>query len=156
MPLFVIGLTQHLQKIMNKSAKILTLGVLLFSSFLVLSAWNTNSSISYPSGDWKAPASADNLKNPVKGNVAATESGKKLYKQMCAICHGNSGKGDGMAGASLSPRPSNFTTEKIQSQTDGAIYWKITEGRPPMASYKSILKEEQRWQLVNYIRTLKK
>jgi mono/diheme cytochrome c family protein len=106
--------------------------------------------------EWKAPVSANQLKNPIKGNVSATEEGKKLYKQMCAICHGNTGKGDGMAGMSLNPRPANFTTEKVQSQTDGAIYWKLTEGRSPMASYKNILKEEQRWQLVNYIRTLKK
>lgn len=106
--------------------------------------------------EWKAPPEADKLKNPFKGNITATDEGKKIYKQMCAICHGNTGKGDGMAGMSLNPRPSNFTTEKVQSQSDGAIYWKLTEGRPPMAAYKNILKEEQRWQLVNYIRTLKK
>lgn len=66
-------------------------------------------------GDWKAPSSANQLKNPYKNNVSATNEGKKLYKQMCAICHGNSGKGNGMAGISLNPRPSNFTTEKVQS-----------------------------------------
>jgi mono/diheme cytochrome c family protein len=61
-----------------------------------------------------------------------------------------------MAGMSLNPRPANFATEKFQSQTDGAIYWKLSEGRPPMAGYKTMLKENQRWQLVNYLRTLKK
>ena len=75
---------------------------------------------------------------------------------MCAICHGNYGKGDGMAGSSLTPRPTNFTISKVQAQSDGALYWKLTEGRAPMASYKTILKKEQRWQLVNYIRTFKK
>jgi len=105
---------------------------------------------------WKAPASANKLKNSVKGNATATAAGKKIYTQMCAICHGNKGKGDGMAGMSLNPRPTNFTTNKVQSQTDGAIYWKITEGRAPMASYKTALKSNQRWQLVNYIRTFKK
>lgn len=131
---------------MKKSIPIIVIGII---STLVFGAFQQN-------GEWKAPASADKITNPLKGNTTAAEEGKKIYKQMCAICHGNTGKGDGMAGMSLNPRPTNFTTEKVQSQTDGAIYWKLTEGRPPMASYKNILKEEQRWQLVNYIRTLKK
>ena len=105
--------------------------------------------------DWKAPASADKITNPLKGDVAATAAGKKIYKQMCAICHGAKGKGDGMAAMSLKPKPANFMNKDLQSQTDGAIYWKLTEGKAPMASYKATLKDEQRWQLVNYIRTLK-
>jgi mono/diheme cytochrome c family protein len=105
---------------------------------------------------WVAPKSANSIKNPLKGNTTATTEGKKLFTQMCAICHGKKGKGDGMAGMSLTPRPTNFTKESAQNQTDGAIYWKITEGRAPMASYKAALKDNQRWQLVNYIRTLKK
>lgn len=105
---------------------------------------------------WVAPKSADAIKNPLKGNSTATAEGKKLFAQMCAICHGNKGKGDGMAGMSLNPRPTNFTKESVQAQTDGAIYWKLTEGRAPMASYKAALKPNQRWQLVNYIRTFKR
>lgn len=104
--------------------------------------------------DWKAPPEADTLKNPVKGSAEATLAGKELYNRMCVICHGNKGKGDGAAGAALNPRPSNLTTTNVQQQTDGAIYWKITEGRAPMASYKSSLTEEQRWQLVNYMRQI--
>ena len=105
---------------------------------------------------WKAPASAKSIKNPLKGDVKATNEGKKLYASMCAICHGNKGKGDGVAGMTLNPRPANFTKPVVQDQTDGEIYWKITNGRAPMAAYKDILTEEQRWQLVNYIRTFKK
>ncbi len=104
---------------------------------------------------WVAPASADQLKNPFANNAEATKKGKKLYNQLCNICHGDKGKGDGMAGAALTPKPANFTSDKVQSQSDGAIFWKLTEGRAPMASYRDILKEEERWQLVNYIRTLK-
>ncbi len=105
---------------------------------------------------WVAPASADALKNPFANNEEATRKGKKLYNQLCNICHGDKGKGDGMAGAALVPKPANFTSDKVQAQSDGAIFWKMTEGRPPMAAYRDILKEEERWQLVNYIRTLKK
>ncbi len=107
-------------------------------------------------GDWKAPKEADALKNPFKENSEATLAGQKLYTSMCVICHGNKGKGDGAAGVNLNPRPTNLISTKVQEQTDGAIYWKLTEGRAPMASYKTALSEEQRWQLVNYIRKLKK
>lgn len=103
---------------------------------------------------WTAPASANNYKNPYKGNANALAAGKSLYTQYCAICHGNKGKGDGVAGVTLKPRPANFTKSTIQAQSDGALYWKITEGRAPMASYKTTLTEQQRWQLVNYIRQL--
>ena len=105
---------------------------------------------------WKAPAEADKLTNPMKGNDEAIKAGKKIYLQQCAICHGNSGKGDGMAGMALKPKPANFTDDNFQEQSDGAIYWKLTEGRAPMASYKDILTDDQRWQMVTYIRTFKK
>ncbi len=105
-------------------------------------------------GNWTAPKSADSYKNPYEGNQKATLTGKKLYGQFCAICHGNKGKGDGMAGMALKPRPADFTKDNIQSQTDGAIYWKLTEGKAPMAAYKETLTEQQRWQLVNFIRSL--
>lgn len=121
-------------------------------AFLLLSAvW-----INQKFGDWKAPPEADKVSNPLKGNTAATVLGKKLYTQLCVVCHGDKGKGDGIAGISLNPRPANHSSAKVQSQTDGAIFWKITTGRPPMASYTKSLTETQRWQLVNYIRQLAK
>jgi mono/diheme cytochrome c family protein len=105
---------------------------------------------------WVAPESANAVKNPFANNADAVKKGKKLYTQLCSICHGDKGKGDGMAGAALKPSPANFTSEKIQAESDGALFWKMTEGRAPMAAYKDILKEDERWQLVTYIRTLKK
>lgn len=107
-------------------------------------------------GDWIAPKEADKIKNPVEENAEGTVVGQKLYNNMCVVCHGSKGKGDGAAGVYLKPKPTNLTTSKVQEQTDGAIYWKITQGRAPMASYKGLLNEEQRWQLVNYMRKLAK
>ena len=104
---------------------------------------------------WVAPKEADIMKNPVADNVAATAEGKKLYVLNCIVCHGDKGKGDGIAATGLNPKPADHTSAKVQMQTDGAIFWKMTTGKPPMASYKDILTETQRWQLVNYIRTLK-
>ncbi|MBJ7882595.1 c-type cytochrome [Gelidibacter salicanalis] len=104
---------------------------------------------------WVAPASADKIVNPLKDDANAAASGKKLYKAMCSVCHGPKGKGDGMAGAGLTPKPTDLINETFQSQSDGAIFWKIAEGRAPMASYKSSIPEKKRWEIINYIRTLK-
>ena len=97
--------------------------------------------------------------NPLKGQPDAIAAGKKLYGTYCAVCHGNKGKGDGIAAAGLNPKPADHTSAKVQNQTDGAIFWKITNGRAPiasMASYEKTLTETQRWQLVDFIRTLAK
>lgn len=105
---------------------------------------------------WVAPAKSNTLKNPHKGNATATMAGKTLFNQYCGICHGNRGKGDGIGGMSLNPKPANFTKDVFQAQSDGAIFWKISEGRNTMAPYKGALTEEQRWQLVNYLRVMRK
>lgn len=73
---------------------------------------------------------------------------------MCVICHGDKGKGNGAAGVSLTPRPANFLAITVRHESDGAIFWKLSEGNPPMASYKTLLTETQRWQLVLFIRQL--
>ncbi len=103
---------------------------------------------------WVAPTSADKIVNPLKDDANAAASGKKLYKMMCFVCHGPKGKGDGMGGAGLTPKPTDLTSEAVQSQSDGAIFWKIAEGRPPMAGYNSSIPEKKRWEIINYIRTL--
>ena len=105
---------------------------------------------------WVAPLSADKIVNPLKGDVNAAANGQKLYKVLCVVCHGAKGKGDGVAGAGLTPKPTNLTSLEFQSQSDGAIFWKIQTGRAPMASYETSIPENKRWEIINYIRTLKK
>ncbi|MCI5091140.1 MULTISPECIES: cytochrome c [Saprospirales] len=125
----------------------------LFFPFLLLCMSLTTSNV-YGQEEWTAPSLADNFQNPVAGDANAANLGRSLFKQMCAICHGDRGKGDGLAGMNLNPRPSNLQSTAVQEQSDGAIYWKITKGRAPMAAYQETLTERQRWQLVNYIRQL--
>ncbi len=103
---------------------------------------------------WVAPASAKSLKNPFSGN-SSINKGKSIYKTRCVVCHGDKGKGDGPAGKALNPPPADHTAAAVQSQTDGELFWKISEGRGPMVGWKLILSEEERWHLVNYLRTLK-
>ena len=124
----------------------LVIGIICFTAF------NSNAQ---NKEKWIAPKSSEQLGNPLKDDKEATKAGKKPFQQLCAICHGTYGKGDGLAGAALNPKPTDLTLPEIQKQSDGALYWKITEGRSPMAGYKDALTETNRWQLVNYMRTLK-
>ena len=103
-----------------------------------------------------APASADATVNPVKGDAQATLEGKKVYTQYCVTCHGSKGKGDGIAAPGLAKPPADHTSDFVQKQKDGALFWIITQGNNPMPTYKTTLTEIQRWQVVNYIRTLAK
>jgi len=105
---------------------------------------------------WEAPEEANLLINPLTENSQSLKEGKKLYKQQCVVCHGDSGKGDGVAGLALSPKPASFSSENFKNESDGAIFWKISNGRSPMAAYKDILTEEQRWLLITYIRSISK
>jgi len=104
---------------------------------------------------WIAPSSADAVSNPLKGMPDAAAAGKKIYGTYCVVCHGDKGKGNGIAAAGLNPKPADHSSEKFQSQSDGAIFWKMTTGRAPMASYDKTLTATQRWQVIDYIRTLK-
>jgi len=102
-------------------------------------------------GPWVAPPEAKSLKNPVKGVGDA----KKVVETNCVTCHGASGHGDGPAAAALPPpKPANWTSVAVQKQTDGEIFWKISNGRGAMPPWKH-LPEKERWEVVNYIRSLK-
>lgn len=103
---------------------------------------------------WEAPRSADELKNPRSGDAKAKDEGEDVFLTYCWSCHGEDGSGNGPASKTVDPRPANLTALVVQQQTDGAIFWKISNGRNDMTPYQSVLSESQRWALVNYIRTL--
>jgi len=105
---------------------------------------------------WNVPASVDTIKNPYVNKPAMADSGHVIYKKFCVVCHGNSGKGDGIAAAGLAVQPADHTSPLVQALPTGELYWELTTGHPPMPSYKTILTNKQRWQLVNYIKTLHK
>lgn len=105
---------------------------------------------------WVTPRVSAQLKNPLAGNKSTIVEGQKLYVTNCSPCHGNKGKGDGPAAAALNPKPADHSSALVQSETDGSLFWKLSEGRNPMPGYKKILSDKQRWELVNYIRTLAK
>ena len=113
-------------------------------------------SIHWQEDRWMAPEGAKALKNPISAasRKESADRGAKIFKTRCMICHGPKGLGDGIGGKALNPKPQNLTSKMVQSQTDGEIFWKITNGRNDMIKWGPILSEDQRWDLVNYVRTL--
>ena len=103
---------------------------------------------------WMAPARAAAKKNPVAVNETSIALGKKIYERQCLACHGAKGQGDGPAAAHLEKRPGNLSSPKLWEQSDGALFWKVNEGHRPMPTFKHIMSDEERWPVINYIRTL--
>ena len=75
---------------------------------------------------------------------------------MCVVCHGTKGKGDGIAAAGLKVQPADHTSSLVQGQTDGSLFWEISNGHSPMPAYAKVISDKQRWELINFIRTLDK
>jgi mono/diheme cytochrome c family protein len=134
-----------LQKIIRK--KLLTVSLLLMTT-IVGSAF-------FQQKEWKAPASADAKKNPLTSDAAAIAAGKTVYVKECQSCHGKKGKGDGPSAKDLDIPAGDFSKATMQSQSDGALFWKTSEGRKPMPSFKKKLTEDKIWQTIIYMRTLK-
>lgn len=103
---------------------------------------------------WKAPPYKARKKNPITTSPESIALGKKFYKRECHSCHGTEGKGDGPSAKDLEREPGNLSDPEMWKQTDGAIFWKMTVGRTPMPSFRELLTDEERWNVVNYVRTL--
>ena len=101
---------------------------------------------------WQAPAPDAAKRNPLSANQTSIAAGQKLYTKTCAPCHGPSGDGDGRAAVELGIQPARLSESR--SESDGALFWKITNGKKPMPGYGMRLSETDRWSLINYIRTL--
>ena len=101
------------------------------------------------------PEEAAAVPNPVPVSDASMAAGQATYTQYCAVCHGPEGEGDGPGAAALEPKPANFHDAHVQELSDGALFHVITHGREgtAMVAWESILSEEQRWEVVNYLRT---
>ena len=104
--------------------------------------------------EWNAPSRAAKKPNPVSASPASLAKGKTFYKAECASCHGDTGRGDGPKAGTLEQKPRDLATPAIVSQSDGSIFWKLTEGKTPMPNYAKF-SEEERWSVINYMRSLK-
>ncbi|MEI6507999.1 MAG: c-type cytochrome [Bacteroidota bacterium] len=137
-----------------KNVRNLFAGITLVATCIMFSS--SVSAQSKPKGKpWPAPADAIAKKNPVKVEAGSTGEGKELYNQHCKSCHGAKGKGDGTKAEKLDISCGDFTTPEMAKVTDGEWFWKITDGRKPMPSYKEKLSDSERWKVINYMRSLK-
>jgi mono/diheme cytochrome c family protein len=133
------------------------LGILALLALLALSAPVARVAVADDEKPWVAPESARQVKNPLPANPETLAAGGQLYHENCAPCHGDTGKGDGDTGKIIKKKPANFTDAKLMGEeTDGSLFWKMSEGRGPMPSWKDELSDKERWQLVIFIRKLGK
>lgn len=105
-------------------------------------------------------AKAKEMKNPLKPTPDVLAKGKAIFegKGTCFTCHGNTGKGDGVAGAALDPSPRNFTNPEFNKiRTSGEMFWVVKNGVPGtgMISYNpAMINDEETWQAITYQRSL--
>jgi mono/diheme cytochrome c family protein len=130
--------------------------VVLVLAALVLSACGGASGGGSDAATTPAPVPAEfaGKTNPLGADAAS--AGAEIFKNNCEACHGPQGHGDGPAGAALSPKPKNLPV-LASAVGDDYLYWRINTGKEgtSMIAWKGVLTEEQIWQVVSFIRTLK-
>ena len=119
----------------------------LIALSIVFAAWQSR--------EWVVPEEARQLNNPLTPTDAGLALGRAVYLNKCAECHGEAGRGDGPQARMYDPAPGNLTdTQHMSTRTDGELFYQISEGHRPMPAFKKRLSEEQRWQLVLFVRSL--
>jgi cbb3-type cytochrome c oxidase subunit III len=100
---------------------------------------------------------AAKIQNPVPSTPESVAAGKRVYGQLCANCHGSSGKGDG-SGAGAGVQPPDLTDAVWDyGSSDGEIFSVIHDGTSQdMGSYSARLKDIEIWNVVNFVKTLGK
>jgi mono/diheme cytochrome c family protein len=105
---------------------------------------------------WVVPANFKAMKNPVAQSDASAKLGMGFFTKNCASCHGKTGLGDGVKARTLKDSPGDFSKADFQSSSDGDIFYRTKTGRGDMPKYEGKLADEDIWNVVNYMRTLKK
>ncbi len=126
----------------------------LFVALLVVAAGSAVYAYLHP-GPWIVPEAAKQVANPLKASRVDLPAARKLYLDKCAECHGDTGKGDGPQGRMYDPQPKDLTdAAHMNAVSDGELFYKISEGHRPMPAFRKRLTDEQRWQLVLFLRSL--
>ena len=94
--------------------------------------------------------------NPIKASSESLARGKNLFEVNCATCHGLNGNGNGPAALGIATFPRQlWAWYNTDSSTDGYLYWFVTNGRNEMPPWGLVMSENERWDVINYIKTLK-
>ena len=104
---------------------------------------------------WLVAFNVVNVRNPVPPDQRSLEAGRQTYMELCAVCHGDTGRGDGPAGLRLVPRPADFRVHMAAGHTDGELLYWVTYGMAgtAMPAFGDQLTERERWDVINFIRT---
>ncbi|GAB3005010.1 hypothetical protein GCM10027284_23400 [Cyclobacterium sediminis] len=129
--------------------------LLIFLCYLLttISCQNPSGNKVISEASWLVPDSIALPQQPDVDNNSI-EKGKNLFQIYCSTCHGAGGRGDGAAGQAMGAQPADLTSETVQAQSGGEIFYKIAEGKGVMPSFKDLLTEDQRWALVSFIQQL--
>lgn len=93
--------------------------------------------------------------NPVPADEVSLARGKQLYEINCLMCHGANGKGTGAIAAFLQNKPADLTADSVVGKSDGSLFIVISAGSPgKMPALSSNLTIRDRWDVVNYVRSL--
>lgn len=107
-----------------------------------------------PQEKWEVPTKYQTMENEYAGEDE-DGIGSELYAQHCKSCHGKEGYGDGTKAKELETEMRDLSTEEVQGQTDGALYYKSFIGRDEMPNFeKKVKDDEDRWMVINYLRSL--
>ena len=91
--------------------------------------------------------------NPVTASAESIARGEYFYQINCVVCHGTEGRGDGLVGQKFTdPTPVDLNEDYTQDQADGQIFFTLTRGRVAMPFYRDALSQQERWDVVNYIK----
>lgn len=102
------------------------------------------------------PEEAASVVNPIEATDESIAAGADVFATNCATCHGDNGEGDGPAGVALDPPPANLHQVHVQENSDGALFHIISNGveGTGMPAWEDALSEDDRWNVINFIRTL--
>ena len=132
-------------------------GVCLVLGLCVFTIGRVKAQEAPPPVPWVAPDDAKKVKNPFPPTPETLADAEPLFTDNCVLCHGEKGMGDGPGAKTIKIKPANFTDAKMMAaETDGSLFWKMSNGRGPMPSWKDTLTDKERWELVGFIRKLTK
>lgn len=125
--------------------------IIIFSGIIILSSFRQAKK------PWTVPDKYTKMTSPVKSDAESLKEGKALWVKHCQSCHGKTGMGDGTKAPQLKTEPGDFSKAETQKQTDGSLFYKISEGRDDMPSFKKKVEDDEEiWQVITYLRTFKK